>query len=147
MTRAERAKELFKEGYNCAQATLLAFAEDLGTDEAFLRAVGAPMGGGMGRMRLTCGAVSGAVLAMGLLFPEMPKPALYAAVQEFAERFREKNGSIICGELLAGAGVPPDRAPVPERRTETYYKKRPCAELVADAAELLETMCRERGRL
>lgn len=147
MKRAERAKALFLEGYNCAQAVVLAFAEDAGLDESVAKAFSRPLGGGMGRLRQTCGAVSGAAVASGVLFPELTKPEAYALVQEIARRFTEKNGSFNCGELLRGAGLKTDTAPNPEKRTEEYYKKRPCPELIFDAAEILEDICIARGRL
>lgn len=147
MKRAERAKALFLEGYNCAQAVVLAFAEDAGLDESVAKAFSRPLGGGMGRLRQTCGAVSGAAVASGVLFPELTKPEAYALVQEIARRFAEKNGSFNCGELLRGAGLKTDTAPNPEKRTEEYYKKRPCPELIYDAAEILEDICIARGRL
>ncbi len=147
MKRAERAKALFLEGYNCAQAVVLAFAEDAGLDESVAKAFSRPLGGGMGRLRQTCGAVSGAAVASGVLFPELTKPEAYALVQEIARRFAEKNGSFNCGELLRGAGLKTDTAPNPEKRTEEYYKKRPCPELIFDAAEILEDICIARGRL
>lgn len=147
MKRAERAKALFLEGYNCAQAVVLAFAEDAGLEESVAKAFSRPLGGGMGRLRQTCGAVSGAAVASGVLFPELTKPEAYALVQEIARRFAEKNGSFNCGELLRGAGLKTDTAPNPERRTEEYYKKRPCPELIYDAAEILEDICIARGRL
>ena len=147
MKRVERAKALFLEGYNCAQAVVLAFAEDAGLDESVAKAFSRPLGGGMGRLRQTCGAVSGAAVASGVLFPELTKPEAYALVQEIARRFAEKNGSFNCGELLRGAGLKTDTAPNPEKRTEEYYKKRPCPELIYDAAEILEDICIARGRL
>lgn len=147
MKRAERAKALFLEGYNCAQAVVLAFAEDAGLDESVAKAFSRPLGGGMGRLRQTCGAVSGAAVASGVLFPELTKPEAYALVQEIARRFAEKNGSFNCGELLRGAGLKTDTAPNPEKRTEEYYKKRPCPELIFDAAEILEDICIAHGRL
>ena len=147
MTRAERAKALFLEGYNCAQAVVLAFAADAGLDEETAKNFSRPLGGGMGRLRQTCGAVAGAACASGVLFPELTKAEAYALVQEIARRFREKNGSINCGELLTGAGLKTDTAPNPEARTPEYYKKRPCPNLIYDAAEILEEICIERGRL
>ena len=147
MKRAERAKALFLEGYNCAQAVVLAFAEDAGLDESVAKEFSRPLRGGMGPLRQTCGAVSGAAVASGVLFPELTKPEAYALVQEIARRFAEKNGSFNCGELLRGAGLKTDTAPNPEKRTEEYYKKRPCPELIYDAAEILEDICIARGRL
>lgn len=147
MKRAERAEALFSEGYNCAQAVVLAFAADAGLDEETAKNFSRPLGGGMGRLRQTCGAVAGAACASGVLFPELTKAEAYALVQEIARRFREKNGSINCGELLTGAGLKTDTAPNPEARTPEYYKKRPCPNLIYDAAEILEEICIERGRL
>ncbi len=147
MTRAELAKNNFLGGYNCSQSVLLAFADLLEVPEETLKAVGLPMGGGMGRLRQTCGGVSGAVICAGLLFPELSKSEMYALVQEIARRFQEKNGSYNCGELLSGAGVKADASAKAEERTTAYYKKRPCGDLVADAAEILEAVCKERGRI
>lgn len=147
MTRAERAKNNFLCGKTCAQAVLLAFSEDAGADPDLLGALSRPFGGGMGRMRLTCGCVSGAVMALGLFFPEADKSELYALVQEYARRFRARCGSVICAELLTGAGVAADASPHAEARTAEYYRKRPCPELVFTAAELLEELLKEQGKL
>lgn len=147
MTRAETAKNFFQEGYNCAQAVALAFADALDVPRETIKAAALPMGGGMGRLRQTCGGVSGAAITAGLLFPSYTKNEMYALVQEIAKRFQERNVSINCGELLSGAGIKADTAPQAETRTPQYYKKRPCADLVYDAAEILEELCKERGRL
>ena len=147
MTRAERAKALFLEGYNCAQAVVIVFAVDVGLDEETAKNVSRPLGGGMGRLRQTCGAVAGAAIAAGVLFPELTKAELYALIQDIAQRFGERNGSINCGELLTGAGLKAETAPNPEKRSAEYYKKRPCPDLIYDAAEILEEICIERGRL
>ncbi|MDE6677145.1 MAG: C-GCAxxG-C-C family protein [Clostridia bacterium] len=147
MTRGELAKNYFLGGYNCTQAVLMAFKDELSVSEEILLAVGLPMGGGMGRLRQTCGGVSGAVMCLGLLFPEKSKNEIYALVQEFARRFQAKNGSINCGELLSGAGVKVDTSPNAEPRTAEYYKKRPCPLLIADAADILEEMLKEEKRI
>lgn len=147
MTRAEQAKNYFKSGYNCAQAVALAFADLLDVPEETLKAATLPMGGGLSRLRQMCGGVSGAAMTAGLLFPDCGKNEMYALVQEIARRFREKNGSINCGELLSGAGVAVSAAPQAEARTPEYYRKRPCPDLVYDAAEILEQICAERGRI
>lgn len=125
----------------------MAFKDELSVSEEILLAVGLPMGGGMGRLRQTCGGVSGAVMCLGLLFPEKSKNEIYALVQEFARRFGAKNGSINCGELLSGAGVKVDTSPNAEPRTAEYYKKRPCPLLIADAADILEEMLKEEKRI
>jgi len=147
MTRAQQAKQNFLNGLNCSQAIAFAFADELNVPEETLKAVFLPMGGGMARLRQTCGALTGAAMCAGLLFSEATKNEMYALVQEIAKRFREKNGSINCGELLTGAGVRADTSPVAEARTPEYYRKRPCPDLVQDAAEILEQICIERGRL
>lgn len=140
MTRADIAKNNFLNGLNCAQALMLAFADLTGVPESTLKAVALPMGAGMGRLRLTCGAVSGAAMTLGLLYPEKSKSEMYTLVQEFARRFKEKNGSVVCGELLTGAHIKADTSPVPEERTAEYYKKRPCPDLIYDAAAILQDM-------
>lgn len=145
MTRGERAEQNFREGYNCTQAVVLAFSDDMQADDKTLLAIAHPFGGGMGRLRLTCGAVTGAVMCLGLFFPDLKKSELYALVQEFCHRFEEKNKSVICGTLLTGAGIRAEKSPVAEARTEEYYRKRPCPLLIGDAAEILESMLKERG--
>ena len=136
--RANRAKELFLEGYNCTQSVALAYADVAGIDEALLATIAAPFGGGMGRLREVCGAVSGMTLLAGFLSPcpsaddTTAKKANYALVQSFAEEFRKMNGAIVCRTLL-GLDCTKDE-PTPSPRTSEYYKKRPCADLVYDAA-------------
>ncbi len=147
MTRAERARELFLQGANCAQAVVGAFADLTGADEDLLSRVSIGLGAGMGRLRSVCGAVSGAAVLYGLLFPEEGKSAIYARVRQHANAFRERNGSFVCGELLTGAGVKHDASPEAEARTAEYYKKRPCPELVFDSADILEHALREAGKL
>lgn len=149
MSRGERAKEYFLNGYNCSQAVLLSFSDLTGVDENTLLRVAQPFGGGMGRLRLTCGAVSGAVMALGLITggrnDAAGKNEAYANVQEFTKRFTAENGSVICGELLTGKGIKAETSPNAEKRTEGYYKKRPCPELCAQAADILEEYLKEKG--
>ena len=145
--RGERAKALFYEGYNCSQAVLCAFEDVTGFDREASARIASSFGGGMGRLREVCGAVSGALLVLGIAEgysdPADPeaKKAHYALVQEFARRFREKNGSIVCRELLKNVKTTPGA--VPEPRTEEFYKKRPCPELIADAAHIAEGILSE----
>ena len=143
MTRAERAKGYFLEGYACSQAVALAFADLTKTDEETLSKIMLPFGGGLGRQRLTCGAVSGMCAVVGLLYAESDnnpenKRQVYAIVQELCAKFKEKTGSVICGELLAGMKVPVEVGGVAEARTANYYQKRSCADMVALAAQILE---------
>lgn len=149
MTREERARENFLHGMNCAQAVFLAFADLFGMDERTALKVSAPFGGGMGRMREVCGALSGCLMAAGMLFYDAEKvtvqerSALYAREQELAARFRADNGAILCRELLAG--VSHDSSPRAEERTAAYYRKRPCPEICARAAHMLEEYLTEQG--
>ena len=139
MKHSERAAELFVGGYNCAQAVAAAFSDVTGIDEAASAKLASPFGGGMGRMREVCGAVSGMLMVYGQLYgydhpdPEAQKKC-YATVQELAEKFRQQAGSIICRELLANP--PSDPAPTP--RTAEFYKQRPCVRMVVLAAEILD---------
>ncbi len=144
--KTEKAKELFKSGYNCSQAVLGVFCEELGFDFETAMKLASSFGGGMGRMREVCGTVSGMFMAAGLAFSSgessgADKANQYKIVQELAKRFRDKNGSIICRELLQG--VESSTTPVPSERTETYYKKRPCIELVGDSVEIFEEFLKE----
>lgn len=143
MSASERAKEYFQEGCNCAQAIALAFADRIDLPEESIKRATVALGGGLGRLRETCGAVTGGAVALGLMFPEKSKSEIYALVQKLALRFKEQNGSYQCGQLLTGAGIATDNSPQAEPRTEGYYKKRPCAELVACAAGILEQIVEE----
>ena len=144
-SRGDRARELFREGYNCSQAVTLAFAEELearGISREMAAGLASSFGGGLGRLREVCGCVSGMALVCGALEGYTdPKAAAakqdhYKKIQELVTTFKNENGSYICRELLAGINT--DTNPVPEARTESYYKKRPCAELAACAADILE---------
>ena len=141
MSRAERAKEYFKNGYNCSQAVVLAFADLMGLDETTLLKIAQPFGGGLGRLRLTCGAISGMALVVGALKADPSlegKKNTYAIVQTLCEKFKQECGSLLCGELLAGANVKTEIGGEAEARTAEYYKKRPCADIVHLAASILE---------
>lgn len=142
MDHAQKARDLFKQGFNCAQAVFLAFNDRMGLDEATALKLSSSFGGGMGRLREVCGAVSGMFMVIGVLYgyddpaDRGGKTEHYRTIQALAEKFRDENGSIICRELLGlGGGA---SAPVPEARTETYYKKRPCADMVESAARITE---------
>ncbi len=148
MNKGEKAEKLFKNGYNCSQAVLGAFCEELGLNEEVAFRLSSSFGGGMGRMREVCGAVSGmfmvAGLAAGYSDPEdaEAKKKHYALIQEMAKAFADINNSIICRELLGL--VEKEGDPTPEKRTDEYYKKRPCAELVKDAAEITQRIIFEK---
>ena len=148
MDHGALSKEMFCKGYNCAQAVVAAFHEELGMTESEAARLSSSFGGGMGRMRETCGAVSGMLLVAGLLWgygtpgDDEAKAAHYRLVQEMAAKFRERTGSLICRELL---GNPPSD-PNPTPRTADFYQTRPCAGFVALAAEILDQEIAERSR-
>ncbi len=167
MDRGELAKSYFMKGYNCSQAVTLAFSDLMGMDEHTAAKLASSFGGGFGRMREVCGTFSGMVLVLGLLYgydaadetETANKKLHYARVQELAERFRTEFGSIICRELLTGTakkemqkGEASDSEQVaamlsdsaePTPRTEAYYKKRPCPEIVETGARILEAFMAE----
>ncbi len=133
MTRSERAEELFFEGYTCAQSVVLAFADLTGVDRAVLERLSAPFGGGMGRLREVCGAVSGMAMLLGLsrqwdTLDKEEKEELYAKERELAEKFREKAESIVCRDLVAA-----------HPHGDTHNSMKPyCKSLVGLAASIVE---------
>ena len=140
--RGERARDFFLQGYNCCQAVLLAFADILeaeGLDENMVKTIGSGFGGGFARMREVCGSFSGCTVMAGFIRPAVSpgmdeRKANYALVQEMAADFRERNGgSIVCGELL-GLREHKQEGPAPSERTAEFYKKRPCPEIIRNAA-------------
>lgn len=139
--RVKRGVELFKSGYNCAQAVVGAFADLYGVPQDVALRMSASFGGGMGRMRLTCGAASGMFLLAGLengcATTESPQKRAenYALVQELAAEFKEENGSLTCAELL-GLRTGKTESPTPNARTQEYYKNRPCAMMVESACRI-----------
>ncbi len=141
-SRADKAKELFEQGYNCAQATLGAFSDILGFDFETAMKLSSSFGGGMGKLREVCGAVSAMFMIAGVLkgysSPETGgvKAEHYKLIQDLAEKFREENGSIICRELLNIQEK--EKTHVPSERTQEYYRTRPCAMLVYSAAKIIE---------
>ncbi|HOU51346.1 MAG: C_GCAxxG_C_C family protein [Smithella sp.] len=147
MTKEVKATAFFKQGYNCAQAVLLAFADDLKMDKNTVIKLTSSFGGGMGRLREVCGAVSGIFMVAGMFWgytdPDnnRAKAEHYRRIQKLASQFKEIHGSIICRDLL-GLTEKPDN-PIPESRTVNYYKKRPCVQLVGDATRILEEMIRQ----
>jgi len=139
--KAQLAKQNFEEGYNCAQAVLLAFCEETGLSREQAAKLASTFGGGMGRMREVCGAVSAMFMVEGLLRgysdpkAKEEKSAVYARVRDLADRFRAVNHSIICRELLIDTETTPGMEP--EARTKEYYERRPCGCYVEDAARIL----------
>ena len=146
----QKAMQLFKEGYNCSQAVVLAFEEFYDLDRETVAKFSSAFGGGLSRLREVCGSVSGMCMVAGLLYgyadPKATeeKTAHYKRIQELAGKFAEQNRSIVCRDLL-GLDKNVKQSYVPEQRTEEYYKKRPCVELVGKSAAILETYMREQG--
>ena len=144
-SRVQRAQELFHQGFNCSQAVFAACADIYGIDEPTALRLAASFGGGIGRMRPTCGAACGMFLLAGLengsAIPGDAEGKMqnYALVQDLAAKFRDENGSLRCAELL---GIKSQEQgtksndPTPAPRTEEYYKKRPCVEMVASAVRI-----------
>lgn len=145
MEHGTKADALFRQGYNCAQASFGAFAEETGLDRETALRLASSFGGGLGRLREVCGALAGIEMAAGCLYgydtPETGevKKEHYARVQALAERFRREFGSILCREILTGA----DASPNPTPRTEEFYKNRLCLRCVTRAAEILEEYMKE----
>lgn len=134
MTNEEKSEQLFLSGLNCAQSVFCAFAEGFGMDLETAKKVSCGLGGGVGRLREVCGAVTGATLVLGMRHgPD--KAEVYPKVQEFCARFKDECGSIVCRELTAGTGATVGGQP--EARTPEYYKRRPCVELVKLAVRIL----------
>ena len=135
-----KAAELFVGGYNCAQSVAVAFCDVTGLEEKFAARMVSSFGGGMGRLREVCGAVSGMFFVLGLLYgydapgDDVSKKQLYTEVQELAEKFKESCGSIVCREILKN----PPTDPTPSPRTAAYYKERPCTRMVYTAAQLMD---------
>lgn len=148
--RIEKAVAFFKSGFNCAQSVVAAFADQYGFTEEQALHMAASFGGGIGRMRMTCGAACGLFMLAGLEKCAIEgkdresKAANYALVQELAEEFRKRNGSLICAELLGLKK--PEITSVPDERTMQYYAKRPCAHMVEEAARIwVEYLENKRG--
>jgi C_GCAxxG_C_C family probable redox protein len=145
MDHGIQCAELFLQGYNCAQAVAVAFCDVTGLEPEFAAKMASSFGGGMGRMREVCGAVSGMLMVAGLLYgydvpgDDRVKMEHYRLVQELAGRFREETGSIVCREILKN----PPSDPNPTPRTAEFYKVRPCARMVLLAGQILDSYIAE----
>lgn len=143
--RVENAKQNFKNGYNCSQSVAMAFSDLFGIDAEDAARFAEGFGGGMGRMRGVCGAVTAMYMLAGLKYSKAAakdidtRELIYKTVQEMSKEFEKKNGTTICGDLL-GINKPSGESARPEERTEAYYKKRPCVDCVGDAAEIVQKM-------
>ena len=153
--RGARARDFFLAGYNCCQAVLLAFADVLEADGLAdadtLKVLGSGFGGGFARMREVCGSFSACTVLAGFIRPAVApgieeRTANYALVQEMAGAFRARNGgSIVCRELLGLQGRGPE-GPQPSARTEDFYRKRPCPEIIRTAAVIAAEKMKEAAR-
>lgn len=138
----KKAEMLFRQGYNCAQATFCAFCEELGMDIDTAARLSSSFGGGMGRMREVCGAVSGALMALGALrgYDDVSdiniKMEHYARVQAIMKGFESELSSYICRDIIKVIG---SQEPMPTPRSDEFYKKRPCVKCVRCAARLVDT--------
>ena len=137
------AVDNFMQGYGCCQSVVAAFADIYGLDDVMAKRIAAGFGGGVGRMRMLCGAVSALVILAGLESGQTAaddregKSACYKLVQQLLATFKERNGSIVCAELLGLGGVKPQPVThVPDERNAEYYKVRPCARKVESAARV-----------
>lgn len=143
MNRVEKAKENFKNGCNCTQAVVAAYCDLFGIPLETAMIMAEPFGGGLGRMRMTCGAVSGMSMLAGMKYSSgtkndmIARKQVYAAVQAMVKAFQEKNGTVVCAELL-GRNLPKDGGAEPTARTPEFYKKRPCLDCIGDCAMLVE---------
>lgn len=137
--KVSRAKELFEQGYNCSQSVFCTFCEEYGIDFETGLKLASSFGGGMGKLREVCGAVSAMFMIAGLKYgytsnnDDEAKTAHYKRIQDLAEEFKKKYNTIICRELL---GIDSDGY-IPAKRTEEYYKTRPCGEIIAYAAKIV----------
>lgn len=151
--RIQRAVDNFMSGYGCCQSVVAAFADLYGLDDIMAKRISAGFGGGVGRMRMMCGTVSGLVILAGLDCGQTEgsdregKAACYKVVQQLLESFKQRNGSVICAELLGlnGCTVVKDTY-VPDERNAEYYKKRPCAQKVESAARIFAEYLQEKQK-
>ena len=145
--RVVKAVENFMAGYGCCQSVVAAFADIYGLDDTLAKKIAAGFGGGVGRMRMMCGAVSAIVMLVGLDCGQTEgndrdgKAACYKVVQELLAKSKEENGSLICAEIL---GVKGKTTFVPSERTAEYYKRRPCAAKVESAARIFANYLKEK---
>lgn len=141
------ARELFEKGYNCSQSVFAAFCDETGLDFETALKISSSFGGGMGRLREVCGAVTAMFMIAGIKYgytgPQNDelKGEHYRLVQMISHKFKEHNGSYICRELLGLEGA---EDPIPEARSKEYYQSRPCSGLVEYAAELMDEIIRDR---
>lgn len=135
---AEKALELFEQGLNCSQSVVVAFKDLINIDEKELLKLSLPLGGGLARLRLTCGAASGLAIVMGLVLDSSDKSYVYETTRGLLEKVEKVNGSLICKELLESKNIIAQIGGKPEERTKEYYDNRPCSIIVYNTAKILE---------
>lgn len=150
--RVQRAVDNFMQGYGCCQSVVAAFADLYGLDDTLAKKIAAGFGGGVGRMRMMCGAVSGIVMLVGLDCGQTEgadregKSACYKVVQDLLAKSHEANGSLICAEILGLKGYEKAQSSyVASARTAEYYKTRPCAAKVESAARIFAEYLKAKG--
>ena len=150
--RVARAVDNFMQGYGCCQSVVAAFADLYGLDDTLAKKIAAGFGGGVGRMRMMCGAVSGIVMLVGLDCGQTEgsdregKSACYKVVQDLLAKSKEENGSLICAEILGIKGYEKAQSSyVASARTTEYYKSRPCAAKVESAARIFAEYLKQKG--
>ena len=147
----KRAVELFGKGYNCAQSVCAAWADSYGLTEEQMLRISSSFGAGIGRMRKTCGAACGMFILAGLEYGNASgsaedKQLNYEVVQQLAKRFEERNGALECHDLLSGKGIRTTTDARPDERTQEYYRKRPCPQIVEEAARIWLEFLKEKNR-
>lgn len=146
---SKKAMNLFENGYNCSQSVFLAFSDLYNMDTETALKISSSFGGGMGKLREVCGSVTGMFMVAGMLYgytdsnDQLSKEEHYKRIQYLAREFEKKNHSIICRELLGLENK--KNSPIPSLRTPEYYTQRPCAELVGEAAEIMEQYIKENA--
>ena len=150
--RVERAVDNFMAGYGCCQSVVAAFADIYGLDDELAKRIAAGFGGGVGRLRMMCGAVSGIVMLVGLDCGQTAgsdregKSACYKVVQQLLAQSEAENGSLICAEILGLKGhEKAQNSYVASPRTAEYYKTRPCAAKVESAARIFAEYLRKKA--
>ena len=142
-TNPEKAANNFENGYNCAQSVFMVYSEKFGIDTETALKLSSSFGGGMGRLREVCGAVSAMFMIAGLAkgYTENNNDDIkgkhYQLIQTLAQKFKEKHGTIICRELL-GLDRDENSSFIPTKRTPQYYKERPCKEFIHDACTIID---------
>ena len=151
--RVERAVENFMAGYGCCQSVVAAFADLYGLDDNLAKKIAAGFGGGVGRMRMMCGAVSGIVMLTGLDCGQTEgsdregKSACYKVVQDLLAQSKQENGSLICAEILGLKGYEKAvNSYQASPRTAEYYKTRPCAAKVESAARIFAAYLKKKSQ-